>query len=91
MTSEAQPRLHEHGQIVMVDAEEIEEDAAEETTPLIGRSPGQQDDEPIQNDDGTRKHSWASYHDFKGLPWWKTPTVCCCLQNLYCGQLPMLT
>ncbi|KAI3329419.1 MFS general substrate transporter [Xylariaceae sp. AK1471] len=75
MTSETQPRTHGRTQIIMVDAEETRQNRSTETTALLGSGAEQQEDEAENNVNGTRKHSWAGYDDFEGLPWWKTPSV----------------
>ena len=29
-----------------------------------------------EESDGIEEESWPGQHDFDGLPWWKTPSVC---------------
>ncbi|KAI0914672.1 MFS general substrate transporter [Ustulina deusta] len=75
MTSEVQPKAYGRTQIVMIDTEESTLSESTETTTLLGAGAEQQEDRPGNNNDGIGKQSWGGYDDFKGLPWWRTPTV----------------
>ncbi|KAI1734256.1 MFS general substrate transporter [Xylaria scruposa] len=75
MTSESHPRIHGHTQITMVDTEEGRRNESTEETSLLDVRAELQDVEPERNDNVTRSRSWEGYDDFRGLPWWKTPTV----------------
>jgi hypothetical protein len=51
----------------------VEQGAATETTRLLtgtDRTPDNDDD-----DDGKRSNAWNGLADFKGLPWWRMPSV----------------
>ncbi|KAI0460179.1 MFS general substrate transporter [Xylaria acuta] len=76
MTSESQPRTHGRAQITMVDTEESRRNESTEETLLLGAGAEQQEIGPESNNNVTRVRSWEGYDDFKGSPWWKTPTVC---------------
>jgi len=85
MTSEAQPRVAGSPPIDMVDAEELGQDEPTEETSLLDSGSEQQNHEADNdsNDENTPKgQTWEGYDDFKGLPWWRTPTVCIRTGNL---------
>lgn len=52
--------------------------ADNEATPLLDNGRESLGEEPAEN--GT--HHWEGADDFRGLPWWKTPTVRCGLCSL---------
>ncbi|KAI0539315.1 major facilitator superfamily domain-containing protein [Xylaria digitata] len=59
----------------MIDHDESSQNESTEEAPLLGTEAGQQEARLENNDDEIRKPSWDGYADFKGLPWWKKPTV----------------
>lgn len=69
MTSEAQSKAHKGRPIMMIGAEESEQDCPAETTALLDAGPG-------QDEDATTQQSLGDLEDFQGLPWWRKPTVC---------------
>lgn len=75
MTSESQPRTYGRTPITMIDTESRRNESTEETS-LLDAGAEQQEVGPENNNDVTKIRSWEGYDDFKGLPWWKTPTVC---------------
>ncbi|KAI0446773.1 MFS general substrate transporter [Xylaria telfairii] len=74
MTSESQPRAYGRTPITMIDTESRRNESTEETS-LLDAGAEQQEVGPENNNDVTKIQSWEGYDDFKGLPWWKTPTV----------------
>ncbi|RYC65805.1 hypothetical protein CHU98_g398 [Xylaria longipes] len=74
MTNESRPRAYGRTQITMVDTEESRRNESTEETSLLdaGAEPGAG---PESNNSVTRVQNWEGHDDFKGLPWWKTPTV----------------
>ena len=52
-------------------------DADNEATPLLDNGHGASGDVPT----GSTEHEWEGMADFKGLRWWKTPSVRCSLYN----------
>ncbi|KAI1814479.1 MFS general substrate transporter [Poronia punctata] len=66
-----------HSPIDMVDTENSE-DRPTEATSLLGAGIEQRNDGADDVDDdhkATTEQRWDGYDDFKGLPWWQTPTV----------------
>ncbi|TRX96556.1 hypothetical protein FHL15_002458 [Xylaria flabelliformis] len=81
MTSESQPRTHGYTQVTMVDTVESRRNESTEETSLLDVGAEQQDVEPERDNNVKIPRSWEGYDDFRGLPWWKTPTVCLRLRN----------
>jgi hypothetical protein len=84
MTSEAQPRVAGSPPINMVDAEEPGQDGPTEETSLLDTDSEQQNNETDNDSSGDKTpkgQNWEGYDDFKGLPWWRTPTVCIQIEN----------
>lgn len=76
------PAQHDHEEPPYTD----DDDGGDtETTRLLGVV----DDTHGSGSGGEGEHDgvnddWVGMEDFKGLPWWKTPSVCCSYFALYC-------
>ncbi|KAI0863107.1 MFS general substrate transporter [Xylaria cubensis] len=75
MTSESPPRTHGFTPVTMVDTVESRRNESTEETSLLDVGAEQQDVEPERDNNVTKTRSWEGYDDFRGLPWWKTPTA----------------
>ncbi|KAI0393874.1 MFS general substrate transporter [Xylariaceae sp. FL0594] len=78
MSSGAMSKGDEAPRINMVDAEAPGHDEPTEASSLLGRSSRREDtgeDDGSSGETVAERRGWESCDEFKGLPWWQTPSV----------------